>query len=116
MKSTTQPLKDGLVKIYEVGNIAEDGDMPKEGLTLKNSLRYDERTVGMSRFWVAMQSQAKVEQMIRTYRIDIVSTQHIAVPNDGKQYKIIQIQYPTEIEPPCMDLSLERLEADYDIK
>lgn len=115
MSSQTQTFKDGVVKIYKVDNIATPGNMPKDGLVIKDGLRYDERTVGMSRFWTAMQAQAKVEQMLRVPRTNFVSTQDIAIPNDGEQYKIIQIQYPENVEPPCMDLSLERVEAKYDI-
>lgn len=111
-----QIFNDGIVKIYSVGNIAKLGNMPKEGLTLKvGPLRYRERTVGMSRYWVAMQAQAKVDLVLRVSQIRNVSTQDIAIPNDGMQYKIIQIQYPEDVDPPVMDLSLERLEATYDI-
>jgi len=116
MKSTTQPLKDGIVKIYEVKNIAESGNMPKDGLTLKASLRYDERTVGVTRYRLALQDQEKIELMIRVPRLDIISAQDIAVPNDGKQYKIVQRQHPVEVSPPMMDLSLERVDADYEIE
>lgn len=113
MKPTTQPFKDGIVKIYKVDDISEPGNMPKDGLILKNTLRYDERTVGMSRFWVAMQAQAKVEHILRVPRINSISTQDIAVPNDGEQYRIVQIQYIHDVKPPSMDLSLERVDADY---
>lgn len=116
MKPTTQPFKDGVVKIYTVTNISLPGNMPKDGLVLKNTLRYDERTVGMGRFWTAMQAQVKVEQLLRMPRLGIISTQDIAVPNDGEQYKIIQIQYPDGVEPPSMDLSLERVDSNYEIK
>lgn len=115
MKPTTQPFKDGIVNIYKVDDIALPGNMPKEGLIHKVKLRYDERTVGMSRFYIAKQNQTTIEQMIRVQRLDSISPQDVAILKDGKQYKIIQIQYPTEIEPPSMDLSLERLEANYDI-
>lgn len=116
MKPTTQPFKDGVVKIYKVTNISLPGNMPKDGLVIKNNLRYDERTVGMSRFWTAMQAQVKVEQLLRVPRLNTISTQDIAIPIDGEQYKIIQIQYPQDAEPPCMDLSLERIDSDYEIK
>jgi hypothetical protein len=39
----------------------------------------------------------------------------VAIPNDGKQYRIIQVQYPEDMEPPVMDLTLEELLQDYDI-
>lgn len=116
MKPTTQPLKDGLVKIYEVSNIAEPGNMPKDGLVLKATLRYDERTVGVTRYRLALQDHEKIELVIRVPRISNVTAKDIAIPNDGKQYKIVQRQHPSETFPPMMDLSLERVDADYEIE
>jgi hypothetical protein len=116
MSSQTQSFNDGVVQIYTVGNIAQSGNMPKEGLTLKvGPLRYKERTVGMGRFWTAMQAQAQIAQVLRVPQIRSVSTQDIAIPHDGMQYEIKQIQYPEDVEPPVMDLSLERVEADYEL-
>jgi hypothetical protein len=116
MKPKTQTYNDGIVKIYSVGNIAAPGNMPKDGLTLKISpLRYEERIVGMGRYWTAMQVQAQIDRIIRVPRIESISSQDVAIPIDGKQYQIKQVQYVPDIEPPSMDLSLERLEAAYDI-
>jgi len=113
-KTLTQTFNDGIVNIYCVENIAEPGNMPKEGLTLKvGPLHYEERTVGMSRYWTALQNQAQITQMIRTQRINSVNVHDVAVLN-GKQYDIVQIQYIQDIEPSCMDLSLERLEVEYE--
>lgn len=115
-KTLTQTFNDGIVEIYSVGNISEQGNMPKDGLTLKvGPLRYEERTVGMGRFWTAAQAQVKIEQMLRVPRVNSISSQDIAIPKDGHQYKIVQIQYPPGVEPPSMDLSLERLEEAYEI-
>ena len=45
-----------------------------------------------------------------------VSTQDVAVPTlDGRQYRITLVQVPEDIHPPVMDLTLERLERDYDM-
>lgn len=116
MKQQTQTFNDGVVNIYSIGNISEPGNMPKEGLTLKvGPLRYEERTVGMGRFWTAMQAQVRVERILRVPRINSISAQDIAIPNDGNQYKIMQIQYPKDVEPPSMDLSLERVDTDYEL-
>jgi hypothetical protein len=116
LKTLTQQFNDGIVNIYSVGNIAASGNMPKDGVTLKVSdLRYEERTVGMSRYWTAKQEQAQISQLIRVQRINSVTTHDVAVIN-GQQYDIVQVQYPQDIEPPSMDLSLERLEVAYEIK
>lgn len=116
LKTLTQQFNDGIVNIYSVGNIAEAGNMPKDRLTIKvSNLRYEERIVGMSRYWTAKQEQAQIEQLIRVPRINSITTHDVAILN-GEQYDIVQVQYPKDIEPPSMDLSLERLEVAYEIK
>lgn len=116
MKQERQKYNDGVVSIYSVGNIAEPGNMPKEGLVPKVvSLRYAKRTVGMGRYWAALQAHAKVDMILRVPQLKNVSTQDIAMPIDGHQYKIVQVQYPEDVTPPVMDLSLERLVQEYDI-
>ena len=116
LKILTQTFNDGVVDIYSIKNIAEPGNKPKEGLVSKISgLRYEERTVGMSRYWTAKQEHAQIEQLIRTQRINSVTVHDVAIIN-GQQYDIVQAQYPKEPESPCMDLSLERLEVAYEIK
>lgn len=112
-----QTFNDGIVSIYSVSNISKPGGMPKDGLTIKvGSLRYEERTVGINRFWTAKQANSKVSQLLRVSRINSVSTDDVAIPNDGEQYKIIQIQYPKDTDIPVMDLSLERVDKKYEIK
>ncbi|MDF2820189.1 MAG: hypothetical protein K0R15_630 [Clostridiales bacterium] len=117
MQQQTQQFNDGIVNIYEAENIANKGEMPKVGLALKEgSLRYEERTVGMSRFYSALQEKIKISQLIRVPRINKVSTQDVAILHDGTQYEIKQVQYPPNVKPECMDLSLERLETIYEIE
>lgn len=110
-----QTFNDGIVSIYSVADISEPGGMPQEGLTLKRSLRYKERTVGISRFYSALQNNVNVSSVLRCPCLRNVSTQDIAIPNNGKQYAIRQIQYPEDIYPPVMDLTLERIEQTYAI-
>jgi hypothetical protein len=115
-KPQIQTFNDGIVSIYKVDNIATPGNMPKDGLTIKvSNLRYEERTVGMSRFWTAKQEQAQISQLIRTPRINSVTTHDVVILN-GQQYDIVQVQFIQDIEPPCMDLSLVRLEVAYEVK
>lgn len=115
MLQNSQQFNDGIVKIYDVTNTAPDGGMPVEKLTSKQTLRYKERTVGMNRFWTAMQANVRVQYVLRCQRLRDVSTQDVAIPNDGKQYRIVQIQYPEDVDPPVMDLTLEELKQCYDI-
>lgn len=113
-----QTFNDGIADIYSVSNIASPGDMPKIKLDLKiKGLRYSEKIVGMSRFWAAKQDQTKIEQLLRFPRVNSVKRDDIVIPIDGNQYRIVQVQYPPkkEVLRSCMDLSLERIDADYEI-
>ncbi len=114
--ATTQTFNDGIVSIYKVQDISEPGNTPINSLLIKHAgLRYEERTVGMGRFWTAAQNNVKIDMIIRVPRLRDVSTQDVAILNiDNKQYEIKQVQYPPDIQPAVMDLSLERLEADYE--
>lgn len=107
---------DGLAVIYRVENQGAPGDMPVERLVKKAALRYTRRTVGIKRHYAALTAGARVDLLLRfPYRPE-VSTQDVAVPTlDGKQYRITLIQVPEDVTPPVMDLTLERLERDYDL-
>lgn len=113
MSKRIQTYNDGICKISTVGNVAEAGEMPQDGLTLKHTLRYEERTVGMSRYWVAMQAHSKIHLLLRMPQVRNVTDRDVVVLPDGEQYSIKQIQYPKDVQPPSMDLSLERLTTKY---
>ncbi len=88
----------------------------KEGLILKDNLRYDERTVGYKRFFTAAQANVKISYLLRCPLLRSITAQDIAIPNDGKQYRIAQIQYPEDVIPPSMDLTLKEAEKTFKIK
>lgn len=113
LPTMTQTYKDGVLSVYSIKNISEPGDRKVDKLVTKyNRLRFDIRTVGMNRFWNAMQNKIEIEELLRTPRIMDVTTQDIVLLR-GYQYKIEQIQYLAE-EPRSMDLSLRRLETEYE--
>lgn len=107
-----QTFNDGIVKVYKVDDVSEPGGMPKEGLVLKESLRCKRRTVGIQRYYTSMQANARIEQLLRCPIRETVSPQDVAIIG-GKQYRIEQVQFPEDV--PAMDLSLSRLEREYDV-
>lgn len=112
LKSLTQTYNDGTARIY----VLKSESLTQGTLEFKDGpLPYDERTVGMSRFWAAKQYHVKIDRMIRLPKKDNVDCDDIVVLIDGRQYQIKQVQYPPDVCPPSMDLSLERLEVQYDI-
>lgn len=115
IRSKAQVFNDGVVTVYTVSNISEPGNMPKQGLVIKLQLRYKQRTIGNARFYDAMQNNARIDALIRVQTNDI-SAQDVAVLPDGRQFVIDRVQTIEDIVPPVMDLTLRRLEQNYDIK
>ena len=117
MKTKFQSFNDGVVSIYKVTDLAQPGDLPIEGLVLKQTLRYKERTVGLNRFYSALQNNIKVDFVIRCPEVRGLSEKAtdilVAILIDGQQYKVMQIQYIEDAVPKSMDLSLERLGSNY---
>lgn len=107
-----QAFNDGVVMVYSVGDIAKPGDMPKQGLVLKETLRFHWRTVGIKRYYIAMQASQQVDEVIRCPYRETVCAKDVAVLA-GKQYRIDLVQRPEGIVPPVMDLTLSRVEQDY---
>lgn len=114
-KLRRQPFQDGLAKIYALENAAENAEYPDPQPTLKHSLRYDERTVGIKRYSEALQHNAEVKYLLRMPLRRDVSTQDIVVPNDGEQYAIHQVQYIEDSAPPVMDLTLVDAKQRYEL-
>lgn len=115
IQKKTQSFNDGVVSIYQVGDTSEPGDMPKEGLVNPPVfLRFKQRTVGFSRYYTAMQAQQKVDEVIRCPFCAAVSVQDVAIMA-GKQYRIELVQRPEDVHPAVMDLTLRRLEQNYEI-
>lgn len=108
------PFNDGICTIYSVENSAGDGDMPVEQLILKYKLRFRWHTVGMSRYYEAMQAQVKISNAVDVpLRVD-VNAQDVAVIND-RQYRIIQKQEKRDTKPASMLLTLTDIEEAFEL-
>ena len=106
---------DGVVKIYAVTGQNTASGMPEEVLTFKETLRYRERTVGVQRYYNAMQAGVTVQVVLRCPRRLTVSAQDVAVMPSGQQYRIQQVQHVEDSNPPSMDLTLEEVRQVYAI-
>lgn len=115
MLKKTLNFNDGVVKIYDIENVSQPGKMPTEKLVLKETLRYYERTVGLARKDYGKQDGADIKYVLRCPLRRNVSSLNVAIPNDGKQYRVWNVQYPEDIDPPVMDVTLQELTAKYDI-
>ena len=114
-KPITQTYNDGVLAVYSVGNIATPGNRPKDGLLLKfESINYEERTVGVTRFVLNMQAQSTISKLLRIPYVNGVSMGDVVIPIDGEQYRIKQAQVIKDVEPVSLDLSLERAANRYE--
>ena len=113
----TQPLNDGTVQICDVVNVAEPGYKPVEKLQPKIALRYENQRVGIQRFYSGMQNQIQVDKVLRVQKALVITTQDVAVTEDGAEYRIRQVQDVMDVYPKCLDLTLSRIDQEdaYDL-
>nr|DAE96544.1 MAG TPA: hypothetical protein [Caudoviricetes sp.] len=114
-RQITQPYRDGVVRIYTVTDAAQPGYQPKPALTLAETLFYEERRVGLQRYYTSKQAQVQIERVIRTQTRPAVNPQCIAVTEDGTQYGIELVQQLQDVYPPSMDLTLIRIAQKYEV-
>ena len=113
----TQVFDDGVVTVYAVTNAAAPGYQPKPQLVQppKAVLRYEERRLGIQRYYNALQNQIQVERVIRTPRHGQITNQDVAVTEDGRRYRIDLVQTVENIWPASVDLTLVRYDQLPDV-
>lgn len=111
----TQAYNDGVVTVYAVTDAGPPGGLPVEKPVKKAVLRYEERRLGLQRYYEGKQNQVEVERVLRTPRRKGVSSQDLAVTEDRQQYRIDLVQSATDVYPPSMDLTLTRITQKYDV-
>lgn len=111
----TQGYNDGLVTVYTQTDSAKPGYQPVEKLEKKAQLRYEERRMGIQRYYAAAQAQQRVERVLRIPRTGLVNSQDIAETEDGRRYRIELVQSVPDVYPPSMDLTLTRIEQSAEV-
>lgn len=106
---------DGVVTVYSVVNIAEEGDRPRDGLRKLLSLPFDYKTVGISRYTRGMQDNAKITAAISVPLRSEISSQNIVIIGET-QYSIYQVQRIMDTRPPTLKLSLEKVVENYEFE
>lgn len=105
---------DGIITVFDNQSKSAIGNIPREKLVERCTLRFREKTVGIQRFYQALQDNARIERMLRCPRRDDVSVLDVVkIISSGTDdhYRIQQIQYPDSVSPPVMDISLERVDV-----
>lgn len=115
----TQCYNDGTVTVYDVRSDAVKGYMPTPSYQVKAKLPYQERKLGIRRYYDARQNQVRVERVIRVPKPSGVfqpeddapeplriTSQDAARTEDGQLYRIDLVQSVPEAYPPSLDLTL----------
>lgn len=108
---------DGIVTIYSVENIGEPGMKPMIGLVLKDQYYFGFDTLGINRYYTALQAQQQIDSVINIPGWGDIYVTDVCVLEDGTQFRIVMRQ-------PMIDddglritkLSLERINENYAIK
>lgn len=111
----TQSFNDGVVTVYSVSDTAKPGYKPKTTLVRKVKLCYEERRLGIQRYFSGKQNQIKIERVLRCPSTGQISTQDVAITEDCKQYRIDLIQKADGVYPPSVDITLSHIEQKYEV-
>ena len=112
----TESYNDGIVNIYTVQDGAAPGYRPMPVLVLVKRMRYQERYLGINRLYSGRQNQVDIQRILRVMKVPGVSSQDVAITEDGQQYRIDSVQNVLDVYPPCMDLTLAKVEQKYEVK
>lgn len=99
--------------VCKLENTAKPGEMPVEKLVEVEKDYYSERTVGYNRYYAALGANQNISAMVRIFGAAIPDGAQFVVLEDGRQYRISYMQ--KIVEKDCVDLTLARLEANYDV-
>lgn len=105
----TQSYNDGFLTLYSQHDTAEPGRQPKPEFVKEAELRFEERKLGIQRYYSAAQSQQRVERVLRVPRIAI-NAQDVVKTHDGRMYRVELVQAVPDVFPPSLDLTLSRIE------
>ena len=106
----SQRYNDGVVRNYSVEDTAAPGYAPVETPTLKITLRYEERRLGITRYFSGQQNQLQIDRVLRVQRAGKITSQDIAVTEDGQNYRVDLVQSVPDVWPESMDLTLSKIE------
>lgn len=117
-------MDDGIIKICDLTNLAPDGDMPSNQLTVLDSMYFESRTVGYNRQYAAKGVNEQVDMLVRVWRNNTVHIGMFAVlinyegqvNESGDQYRIDNVQHRLDDDGlKVTDLTLSRMDELYEI-
>lgn len=112
------PLDSGELTVWRGVNTAPPGGMPVMAYQQVWASYYENRTIGVSRYYTAQQHGDRADALVRvhrTYEVDPATDRIVLAPYDhpdGNAYRVTQKQDVLDDEGlPATDLTLERDEG-----
>ena len=103
----SQSYNDGVVEIFSITDTAENGYFPQVSYDSVVTLPYQERKLGISRYYSAKQNQINVNRVIRVPAPSAaITNQNVAETEDGVYYRIDLVQIVPDVWPRSYDLTL----------
>lgn len=107
---------DGILTIYTVTNTAQPGQMPVEGLEEKEKYYYGFDTLGINRYYTALQAQQQIEAVVNVPGWGDIAATDICALDNGDQFRIVMRQATLDDNGlRITKLSLERIDEKYAI-
>ncbi|MDU7031687.1 MAG: hypothetical protein E6357_28940 [Clostridiales bacterium] len=97
-KDTFEVFNDGICSFCEIDDDGNAG-------TVKANIRYQERTIGVTRFYEAMTAKVQVDRLIRIPAQSWITTEYLAVIG-MEVFEIKQVQKVSDTLPKINDVSL----------
>lgn len=112
-----QTFDDGILTIYSTINAAEPGMKPTINLVEKSRYYYEYETLGINRYYTALQAQQEIEAVVCVPGWGDISATDICALENGDQYNI-KMRQPTLDDEGLRitKLSLERVNQEYAIQ
>lgn len=120
VKTIDQQFGDGHLMVLKTQDISGPGEYENiAAVPFYKFLHYQKRTVGYGRFLQGKQVDLRISKLLRIQRLPGIEIYDLIQTEDGRQFRIEQIQEISDVYPASLDLSLslveQRLEVvDYD--
>ena len=107
---------DGILTVYRPQNTAGPGDKPVPGLTFRGRYYYGISSLGVTRYYAAMQAGQDVSAVVAVPGWNDIVTNDVIVLDDGRKYRVEMVQPETdEFGLRIMRVTLGVLSVDYQI-
>ena len=104
---------EGILTIYSLENVAEEGLMPTEKLVKIEEAYYARKTASYNRIYSAMGANHQFDLLVRCFNTSTPEQGMYVILEDGKQYQIDVCQ--EIVGKDCIDLTLVKVEDYYDV-